>query len=139
MPRDETRCIASVADHTGYHFYQCSRKRGHGPNGKYCKQHAKRFEPKPVPVVPLREQLREDIQPFVEAMLDELERHYPEKGDSWKTMDLYALELILSTHVSEWYNKNKTNDKEDLIDLANLCAMVHNRKSINCAELRRKE
>lgn len=24
--------------------YQCSRKRGHGPDGLYCKQHAKKKE-----------------------------------------------------------------------------------------------
>ena len=36
------RCAADV--HTGWHFNQCSRKRGHGPDGAYCKQHAKRFE-----------------------------------------------------------------------------------------------
>ena len=40
---DETRCIAKVADDTGWHFYQCSRKRGYGKDGKYCKQHAKRY------------------------------------------------------------------------------------------------
>lgn len=32
----------------------------------------------------LRERLREDLQPFVEAMLDELVRHHPEKGESYK-------------------------------------------------------
>lgn len=47
MPLDETRCVAKVADDAGWHFYQCQRKRGHGPDGKYCWQHAKRFEPKP--------------------------------------------------------------------------------------------
>ena len=26
------------------HFYQCSRKNGHGPEGLYCKQHAKMVE-----------------------------------------------------------------------------------------------
>ncbi len=23
-----------------WHFYQCARKRGHGPDGLFCKQHA---------------------------------------------------------------------------------------------------
>ena len=40
---DETRCIARVADDTGFHFFQCRRKRGYGPNGNYCNQHAKKF------------------------------------------------------------------------------------------------
>jgi len=42
-PEDPTRCIAFVAYDGGWHFRQCSRKRGHGLNGEYCKQHAKRF------------------------------------------------------------------------------------------------
>ena len=42
-PEDKTRCIAKVADFTGFHFYQCQRKRGHGPDGLYCKQHAKKY------------------------------------------------------------------------------------------------
>jgi len=39
-PEDIDRCIACVSDSSGWHFYQCSRKRGHGPDGLYCKQHA---------------------------------------------------------------------------------------------------
>ena len=39
--KDKTRCIAEVADFTGFHFFQCSRKRGHGRDGLFCKQHAK--------------------------------------------------------------------------------------------------
>ena len=39
-PEDKTRCIEEVA--SGYLFYQCIRKRGHGLDGLYCKQHAKR-------------------------------------------------------------------------------------------------
>lgn len=36
-PEDLTRCIESV--NSGWHSKQCDRKRGYGPNGKYCKQH----------------------------------------------------------------------------------------------------
>ena len=35
-----TRCITEVW--TGWHSHQCERNRGHGPDGLYCKQHAKR-------------------------------------------------------------------------------------------------
>jgi hypothetical protein len=38
-PEDPDRCVESVSD--GYLFYQCKRKRGYGPGGLYCKQHAK--------------------------------------------------------------------------------------------------
>ena len=38
---DKTRCIESVwSDYVGG---QCSRKRGYGKDGLYCKQHAKRY------------------------------------------------------------------------------------------------
>jgi hypothetical protein len=36
-------CIVEVGHDVtqGSHGHQCSRLRGHGPNGDYCKQHAK--------------------------------------------------------------------------------------------------
>jgi hypothetical protein len=43
IPEDKTRCIEEVTDFTGWHLLQCRRKRGYGPNGEYCKQHAKKF------------------------------------------------------------------------------------------------
>lgn len=39
---DVTKCFEEVMD--GWHFHQCYRKRGHGENGLYCKQHAKKYE-----------------------------------------------------------------------------------------------
>jgi hypothetical protein len=42
---DPTRCVKEVWPSDGWTPYQCPRKRGHGPDGLYCKQHAKRFEP----------------------------------------------------------------------------------------------
>ena len=41
-PEDTTRCIKGVSDGR-FHSYQCSRRRGHGPDGLYCKQHAKKI------------------------------------------------------------------------------------------------
>jgi hypothetical protein len=38
--KDPTRCIEEVWS-PGYP-QQCSRKRGHGPDGLHCKQHAKK-------------------------------------------------------------------------------------------------
>ena len=35
-------CVVLVSQ--GWYTYQCSRKRGHGPDGLYCKQHAKMVE-----------------------------------------------------------------------------------------------
>jgi hypothetical protein len=38
------RCVAQVADSTGFHFLQCGRRRGHGPDGLFCKQHARMID-----------------------------------------------------------------------------------------------
>lgn len=35
---DTSRCIESVYERLS-HGHQCERKRGHGPDGLYCKQH----------------------------------------------------------------------------------------------------
>jgi len=41
-PEDPTHCIEEVwPSGRAWIPYQCSRKRGYGPDGLYCKQHAK--------------------------------------------------------------------------------------------------
>lgn len=41
-PEDVTLCVETiVADRFVTGGYQCRRKRGHGPDGLYCKQHGK--------------------------------------------------------------------------------------------------
>jgi len=42
VKEDLARCVQNVGDFTGWHFNQCARKRGYGPDGLYCKQHAKK-------------------------------------------------------------------------------------------------
>ena len=43
QPEDRARCIEEVWPQDRYWVpYQCQRKRGHGKNGLYCKQHAKK-------------------------------------------------------------------------------------------------
>ena len=44
LPEDETKCVEEIIDTGGFLFKQCSRKRGHGPKGLYCKQHGKMRE-----------------------------------------------------------------------------------------------
>ena len=39
----EGRCAEEVSSEGVWFFYQCSRKNGHGKDGAYCKQHAKRY------------------------------------------------------------------------------------------------
>ncbi len=40
VPEDITRCIAEIPSPPSWQHVQCSRKRGHGPGGLFCKQHA---------------------------------------------------------------------------------------------------
>ncbi len=46
-PEDPERCIEEIWGHVGWIPHQCSRKRGHGPDGLHCKQHAKQHEANP--------------------------------------------------------------------------------------------
>ena len=43
-PEDVTHCIKRVWPAHAWGGKQCSRKRGHGPGGEWCKQHAKQLE-----------------------------------------------------------------------------------------------
>lgn len=41
---DSSRCADEAYDSVSRMFYQCSRKPGHGPDGIFCKQHARMRE-----------------------------------------------------------------------------------------------
>ena len=43
-PEDPARCLAEIRCYGGWLYFQCSRKRGHGPREGFCKQHAKMIE-----------------------------------------------------------------------------------------------
>ena len=43
-PEDKTRCVEPVTERGMYIQHQCSRKRGHGPDGELCRQHAAIYE-----------------------------------------------------------------------------------------------
>ena len=44
-PENPERCIVEVSEPGRWiHFYQCQRKRGHGPDGEFCKQHGRMIE-----------------------------------------------------------------------------------------------
>lgn len=38
-------CAMEIPSPPSWHYAQCGRKRGHGPNGEFCKQHAKKAQP----------------------------------------------------------------------------------------------
>jgi hypothetical protein len=44
VKEDERLCITSVRDKRNYISHQCPRKRGHGKDGLYCKQHGEIYE-----------------------------------------------------------------------------------------------
>ena len=74
----------------------------------------------------LREQIREDIQPFVEAMIDELVRHHPKNGNSYK---LGGYDIDTQTRYSSMgseYKKVKMHEYlYDLLD-SNWCKIKEN-------------
>lgn len=41
-PEKKDQCVAQVYPPPGWISAQCTRKRGFGPNGEYCKQHARK-------------------------------------------------------------------------------------------------
>lgn len=47
VPEDTARCVEKVWPTYQFSDKQCSRKRGHGPKGLYCKQHSKTIAPPP--------------------------------------------------------------------------------------------
>ena len=61
---DFARCCEEVHTADGWRTHQCSRKRGHGPDGAYCKQHdpAAIAERKEKSDAKHRETLRADMQ-----------------------------------------------------------------------------
>jgi hypothetical protein len=42
IKEDRARCVEGIWASRTYRSYQCERKRGHGLDGEYCKQHAKK-------------------------------------------------------------------------------------------------
>lgn len=69
---------------------------------------------------------RKDFEPFFKLMIEEMQRHDKEKGDSWKndqagtiTMNEYLDKLLFLT-VAEYHD---THRPDQLEDIANICAM----------------
>ena len=66
---------------------------------------------------------------FFKAMINEMERHYPEKGDSYHESDVEWLEELLYETVEKY--KKLENDyprkESQAVDIANVCAMLYMR------------
>lgn len=65
-----------------------------------------------------------DLKPFFDLMLEEMQRHDLEKGDSWKSnsdkMDR-NLDNLLRGAVEHYFYRH---DPSQLEDIANFCAML---------------
>lgn len=70
--------------------------------------------------------ITEDFAPFFSKMINEMVKHYPEKGDSWKIMSELGLGILLKKSILEF--DNKMISIEHLVDVANFCAMVYLRR-----------
>ena len=88
-----------------------------------------------------------DFIPFLEAMEAEYLRHYPEKGESWKNEKFWAptgRSAFDDDHMGHWettesllkqkirdvgYKFFQSEESDELVDLAILCAMLWMRSS----------
>lgn len=66
---------------------------------------------------------------FYKAMMTEMERHYPEKGDSYHECDVEYMEMILSDAVEAYWRLGNDYPRKtsQVVDIANLCAMLYQR------------
>jgi len=65
------------------------------------------------------------LQAFYSEMIIKIEQKEKEKEDSWIRCDLKYLEFALSEEIKEY---NESGDKDELVDIANMCMMIYNRK-----------
>jgi len=69
--------------------------------------------------------MRDGILNFAIEMDKTMNKHQRRKGNSWKTCSLDFLKHKLVEEFNE-YCKD-TNDRKELIDIANMCMMLYNR------------
>ena len=77
--------------------------------------------------------MRTEIELFAQAMENTMKKYDKKKGDSWKTCDIRFLKNKLLEEVVEFldtYHKEcpESYDKKELVDIANICMMLYNRK-----------
>ncbi len=91
IAEDKTRCIAGVWNECGWGSHQCQRKRGHGKDGLYCKQHD------PAKIVAKRKETEEKYRQSQEKRRASYERAEILAGmaNGIKTKDLVKFKLVL--------------------------------------------
>jgi len=73
------------------------------------------------------------IYRFTEGLIAKHVQHYPEKGDSWRTVNLTFLEDKLKEEIIEHFKV--VTDPDELLDIGMMCAMLHFRLSEKNASL----
>ena len=62
---------------------------------------------------------------FIRA-IEKMSENFSRKGNTWKTMPIGELELLLAR---EWQEYLESGDPDELLDIANLSLMIHDRKT----------
>jgi len=71
--------------------------------------------------------LASDFTAFKLATLEEMKRHYPQNGDSWKTCDIEWLSYLTRQSMREFIDDVDMENPSHLLDVANFCAMLWTR------------
>ena len=72
-----------------------------------------------------------DVWMFAMSMQATMRKHQKKKGDSWKDCDIVYLENKLVEEIEEY---QKDYEPHELVDIANMCMMLWNRKMWKLAE-----
>lgn len=70
--------------------------------------------------------MRNEIELFAQAMETTMSRHDKTKGDSWKWCEI---EFLKDKLLEEFNELQKTGDKHELVDIANICMMLFIRET----------
>ena len=85
------------------------------------------YEPSPVV---------KDLNPFIQQMFKEYDRHYPMKGDSWRKLTDGSVDALLKQAYLKYV---LTGYDDELIDIANLCAFLWMKRNQSSAPTTKKE
>jgi len=71
---------------------------------------------------------RPELLEFAREMSRTYEKHYPQKGDSWKSVPIDDLHRLLHKVIHDyWYDDDEPCDRKDFIDIANVAMMLWHR------------
>ena len=73
----------------------------------------------------LTNKLETEFQPFFNEMVNELIRHYPENGDSWKTCDIDWLAYLARSSMRKFIDDVEGKNPSHVVDVANFCAFYY--------------